>query len=68
METHSSVIVWEIPGIEEPGSLQSKGSQRLGHVGGRTVRSCEVYVTIPTSQTRKPAGTQISEVITDRLL
>ena len=29
MATHS--IVWEIPGIEEPGWLQSMGSQRVGH-------------------------------------
>ena len=68
METHSSVLLWEIPGIEEPGELQSKGSQRLGHVGVRTVRSCEICVTIPTSQIRKPAGAQTNEVITDRVL
>ena len=27
METHSSIFVWEIPRTEEPGSLQSVGSQ-----------------------------------------
>ena len=27
MATHSSVIGWEIPWIEEPGGLQSMGSQ-----------------------------------------
>ena len=27
METHSSILVWEIPGTEEPGGLQSMGSQ-----------------------------------------
>ena len=26
MATHSSVLAWEIPGIEEPGGVQSKGS------------------------------------------
>ena len=31
MATHSSVIAWEIPGTEEPGGLQSTGSQRIGH-------------------------------------
>ena len=25
--THSSVVAWEIPGTEEPGGLQSMGSQ-----------------------------------------
>ena len=27
METHSSIIPWRIPGTEEPGGLQSMGSQ-----------------------------------------
>ena len=29
--THSSILAWEIPCTEEPGGLQSKGSQRAGH-------------------------------------
>ena len=31
MATHSSTLVWEIPWLEEPGRLQSVGSQRVGH-------------------------------------
>ena len=32
METHSSILAWEIPWTEEPGGLlQSTGSQRVGH-------------------------------------
>ena len=31
MATHSSILVWEIPWTEEPGGLQSTGSQRVGH-------------------------------------
>ena len=31
MATHSSSLAWEIPWIEEPGRLQSMGSQRVGH-------------------------------------
>ena len=31
MATHSSILAWEIPWTEEPGRLQSKGSQRVGH-------------------------------------
>ena len=31
MVTHSSVLAWKIPWTEEPGSLQSMGSQRVGH-------------------------------------
>ena len=31
MATHSSIPAWRIPGTEEPGRLQSMGSQRVGH-------------------------------------
>ena len=31
MATHSSILVWEIPWMEEPGGLQSLGSQRVEH-------------------------------------
>ena len=31
MSTHSSILVWRIPWAEEPGGLQSIGSQRVGH-------------------------------------
>ena len=29
--THSSTLDWRIPWTEEPGELQSKGSQRVRH-------------------------------------
>ena len=29
MATHSSIVAWEIPWTEEPGGLQSIGSQRV---------------------------------------
>ena len=31
MATHSSILAWEIPWTEEPGRLQSMGSQRVRH-------------------------------------
>ena len=31
MATHSSILVWKISWIEEPGGLQSMGSQRVRH-------------------------------------
>ena len=31
MATHSSIIAWEIPWMEEPGELQSMGLQRVRH-------------------------------------
>ena len=31
MATHSSILVWRIPGMEEPDGLPSMGSHRVGH-------------------------------------
>ena len=31
MAPHSSTLAWKIPQAEEPGRLQSMGSQRVGH-------------------------------------
>ena len=31
MATHSSVLAWRIPGMEDPGELPSMGSHRVGH-------------------------------------
>ena len=29
--THSNILAWRIPWTEEPGGLQSTGSQKVGH-------------------------------------
>ena len=31
MAIHSSILIWKIPWMEEPGGLQSMGSQRVRH-------------------------------------
>ena len=31
MATHSSILVWKIPSMEEPGRLLSMASQRVGY-------------------------------------
>ena len=31
MATHSSILAWRMPWTEEPGRLQSRGSQKVGH-------------------------------------
>ena len=31
MATYFSIFAWRIPWTEEPGRLQSRGSQRVGH-------------------------------------
>ena len=38
MATHSSVLAWEIPQIEEPGRLQPMGSLRSDTTGRLTHR------------------------------
>ena len=45
MATHSRILTWKIPWTEEPGGLQSMGSQRGGHILANkwTVRSFHVY-------------------------
>ena len=37
MATHSSILAWKIPLMEEPGRLQSKGLQRFGHDGATSL-------------------------------
>ena len=39
MATHSSTLAWRIPWTEEPGRLQSMGSQRVGHNRATSVSS-----------------------------
>ena len=36
MAPHPSILVWRIPWTEEPGGLQSVGSQRVRHGSART--------------------------------
>ena len=31
MATHSSILAWRIPGMEEPGGLPFMGLHRVGH-------------------------------------
>ena len=38
MATHSSILAWRIPWTEEPGGLQSAGSERVGHDGSNLAR------------------------------
>ena len=40
MATHSSILAWWVPGIEEPGGLQSMAWWRVGHNWARTFQLC----------------------------
>ena len=42
MATHSSIPAWETPWTEEPGRLQSMGTQRVGHALAHTFVLCAI--------------------------
>ena len=44
MATHSSILAWESPWTEQPGGLQSTGSQRVRHDWA--------HLTLPTAAPR----------------
>ena len=45
MATHSSILAWRIPWTEEPGRLQSTGSQRVGHDRATSLHFSSVHFT-----------------------
>ena len=57
--THSSLLAWRIPWTEEPGGLQSMGSQTVGHdwVTNQHGWSCELAggtQRLPPAHSQKP--------------
>ena len=44
MANHSSILAWRIPWTEEPGGLQSMGSQRVRHDWVCTAAACITYM------------------------
>ena len=44
MATHSSVLAWRIPWTEEPGRLQSMGSQRVRHLRAKKIDQIKLHV------------------------
>ena len=56
MATHSSILAWRIPWTEEPGGLQSTGSQRVGHdwasgSPGLSISFSSTFLSYPIPQT-----------------
>ena len=47
MPTHSSVLAWEIPWTEEPGGLQSMGSQSRTRLSDSTATSFQLCEPVP---------------------
>ena len=46
MATHSSVLAWRIPGMEEPGGLPSLGSHRAGHDWSDLAAAAVLFISI----------------------
>ena len=54
MATHSSIIAWRVPGMAEPGGLQSMGLLRVGHgiwneAGQRLIEFCQENALVITN-------------------
>ena len=47
MATHSSVLAWRIPGMEEPGGLPSMGLQSLTRLKRLSSSSSKIYCVPP---------------------
>ena len=50
MAIHSSTVAWKIPWAEEPGRLQSMGSQRVGHDWATSLHLRLVIAFLPRSK------------------
>ena len=46
MAPHSSTLAWKIPRMEEPGRLQSTGSQRVGHNWATSLTHIYIHIYI----------------------
>ena len=50
MGTHSSILAWRIPWTEDPGRLQSKRLQRVGHDWVTKRNTWLKYIPVPASE------------------
>ena len=46
MATHASILAWEIPWTEDPGRLQSMGSQRVRHTWATSLSFCSLTLVL----------------------
>ena len=56
MATHSSILAWRIPWTEEPGGLQSMGSQRV-----RQYSASNTHISVITDRSRAPKPEENSD-------
>ena len=56
MAPHSNILAWRIPWTEEPGGLQSKGSQRVGHNWAASLSLERPFMGFPGSSAGKESA------------
>ena len=56
MAAHSSVLAWRTPWKEDPGGLQSVGSQRVEHMAERLSTELSLLLTIVRSSCHLPVN------------
>ena len=68
MATQSSILAWEVPWTEEPGGLQSMGSQRVGCDMATEQKMChhESKSCDPVKRTSLRANKRPSDVLASR--
>ena len=71
LATHSSVLAWRVPGMEEPGGLPSMGSHRVGHDWSDLAAAAAagtVYLPFPVLTSPRPRHLWQIELVSDSLL
>ena len=69
MATHSSILVWEIPWTEEPGGLQSMGSQESDKTAAAAAaKSLQLCPTLYDTIDGSPQGSPVPGVLQARTL
>ena len=74
MATHSSILVWRISWVEEPGRLQSMGLQRVGHdwafmnVVAAADKSLQLCLTLCDPIDNSPSGFPVPSILQARTL
>ena len=69
MATPSGILAWQIPWTEEPGGLQSTGSQRdLAHTCTAAAKSLQSYLTLCDPMDCSPPGFSVHLILQARTL
>ena len=71
MATHSSTLGWRIPWREEPGILQSMGSQRVGHDWANSLSLSPIFQTLNVTSMKltdlSPKSTSLSSAAVKKI-